>query len=401
MVMDEEDKRLAIVAILFALILTIWQHAKVDNPFWMNIANIVVGTALPILAIYIILGGLKLGYRTKIKNLEKPYEFLYDFGIATAILAIIFYLTLWGGIELIKLFPNNLIFAIIILLGVIVIWALSTFYFVIINLMDHYKKIGENIVKKVTKKPKWSVIGYLIILFFIIVFAIMGSITILNKTNDINTNTNMQNETVYEASPEDKEQNIEDYKLEEEVIAKRLYNVTKVIDGDTFELSNGDRVRIICIDTPERGEEYYSEASDYLEDLILNEEVELVKDVSETDRYGRLLRYVYVGSTFVNGKLVEKGYARVYRYPPDTKLCDSLEELEDEAKEDELGIWADVEEEPETDTGDYICNSDSYNCGDFDTHNEAQAVFEVCGGVGNDVHGLDGDNDGIACESLP
>jgi len=52
-------------------------------------------------------------------------------------------------------------------------------------------------------------------------------------------------------------------------------------------------------------------------------------------------------------------------------------------------------------TNGYVCSSNTYNCDDFKTHDEAQYVFELCGGVGNDVHWLDGDKDGIACESLP
>ena len=48
-----------------------------------------------------------------------------------------------------------------------------------------------------------------------------------------------------------------------------------------------------------------------------------------------------------------------------------------------------------------ICSYNAYNCSDFSTHAEAQAVFEYCGGINHDVHRLDGDNDGIACESLP
>ena len=50
---------------------------------------------------------------------------------------------------------------------------------------------------------------------------------------------------------------------------------------------------------------------------------------------------------------------------------------------------------------DIICSHDAYNCSDFSTHAEAQAAYEACGGVSNDVHGLDGDNDGSACEGLP
>ena len=50
---------------------------------------------------------------------------------------------------------------------------------------------------------------------------------------------------------------------------------------------------------------------------------------------------------------------------------------------------------------DYTCSYNAYNCGDFSTHAEAQAVYEGCGGVSNDIHALDRDKDGVACESLP
>ncbi|MBW2975208.1 thermonuclease family protein [Candidatus Woesearchaeota archaeon] len=179
--------------------------------------------------------------------------------------------------------------------------------------------------------------------------------------------------------------------------------VTMVIDGDTIGVGRGKRVRLICIDTPEAGQPYYKEAKTYLTDLILNKEVKLVKDVSETDRYGRLLRYVYAGNTFVNGELVKKGYARVYRYPPDTKLCSHLETLERDAKNNNLGIWSEIKEEQEkghTPNLGYICSYNAYNCNDFATHAKAQAVYESCGGVSHDVHRLDRDKDGLACESL-
>ena len=50
--------------------------------------------------------------------------------------------------------------------------------------------------------------------------------------------------------------------------------------------------------------------------------------------------------------------------------------------------------------GVYECNSNVYNCGSFGSWEEAQNLFEVCGGVGNDVHALDGDDDGVVCEGL-
>jgi len=178
-----------------------------------------------------------------------------------------------------------------------------------------------------------------------------------------------------------------------------LSKVTKVIDGDTIEISTGDKVRFVCINTPEKGQPGFQEAKDYLTGLILNKSVRLEKDVSEIDRYGRLLRYVYLGDVFVNGELVEKGYAELYRYPPDIALCDELEALEATAKTQKIGLWA-TQETP-AGTEQYICSRNAYNCTDFTTRAQAQAAYDTCGGKANDIHKLDSDLDGIACESLP
>jgi len=178
---------------------------------------------------------------------------------------------------------------------------------------------------------------------------------------------------------------------------KELFLVTRVIDGDTIEIEGGERVRLICMDTPERGEEGYIDAANYLQGLILNKEVRLEKDISETDKYGRLVKYIYVGDLFVNEKMVEEGYAEAYPYNPDVTLCPQIEEAEEKAKASKKGIWAEEQEQEET--SEYVCISNYYNCGDFSTHTEAQAVFEACGP--GDIHQLDRDEDGIACESLP
>jgi len=101
--------------------------------------------------------------------------------------------------------------------------------------------------------------------------------------------------------------------------------VTRVIDGDTFELETGEKVRLICIDTPETGNSGAEEAKEFLESLVLGKSVKLEKDVSETDQYGRLLRYVYVNDIFVNKEIVQKGYGTVFRYGNDTSRCDEIE----------------------------------------------------------------------------
>ena len=116
--------------------------------------------------------------------------------------------------------------------------------------------------------------------------------------------------------------------------------VTRVIDGDTIEIQGGDRVRYIGIDTPERGDPYYLEATAKNEELVEGRRVRLEKDTSEKDRYGRLLRYIFVDDLFVNAEMVRLGYARAYSYPPDTQYAELFSRLESEAKQAGRGLWA-------------------------------------------------------------
>lgn len=119
--------------------------------------------------------------------------------------------------------------------------------------------------------------------------------------------------------------------------------VIDVIDGDTIIIEGGYRVRYIGIDTPEvhpRVEAYGIEAWQVNRQLVEGKLVRLERDVSETDRYNRLLRYVYVDSVFVNAELVRAGLARARAYPPDTRYQDYLEKMEAEARRDGRGIWS-------------------------------------------------------------
>ena len=119
--------------------------------------------------------------------------------------------------------------------------------------------------------------------------------------------------------------------------------VTQVIDGDTITIGTGQRVRYIGIDTPEvhpQQEAYGMEAWQANRQLVEGKKVRLEKDVSNTDKYGRLLRYVYVDDIMVNAELVRLGLAEAKTYPPDTKYQDILAQLEKEARQAGLGMWA-------------------------------------------------------------
>lgn len=191
--------------------------------------------------------------------------------------------------------------------------------------------------------------------------------------------------------------------------------VTRVIDGDTIEIEGGLKVRYIGIDTPEPVhpskpiECYGQEASARNKQLVEGKVVELEKDVSETDRYDRLLRYIYVDGQMVNELLVREGYAQVSTYPPDVRYADLFLAAQQEARDTNRGLWdacvaepTPLGEAPPPQGGGFTvpaCAATDCDCKDFTSHVHAQWFYENYD-PGN-RHRLDGDNDGIACESLP
>lgn len=128
-----------------------------------------------------------------------------------------------------------------------------------------------------------------------------------------------------------------------------LVKIERIVDGDTFVLADGRRVRYIGIDTPETKhpqkpvECFGKEATEFHKQLLLGKKVRLEKDVQELDQYGRLLRYVWLDDELVNEKLVVEGYAVASSYPPNVKYQDRLNEAERKAREENLGLWAKCE----------------------------------------------------------
>ena len=118
------------------------------------------------------------------------------------------------------------------------------------------------------------------------------------------------------------------------------FYVNEVIDGDTFSISTGDKVRMLGINTPEIDRYYYSEAKNILDIMIGGKQVELEKDITDRDSYGRLLRYVHIGDVFVNLEMVKRGYANVYTLPPDIRYSEELLMAERHARQNGLGLWA-------------------------------------------------------------
>jgi len=126
------------------------------------------------------------------------------------------------------------------------------------------------------------------------------------------------------------------------------YKVTRVIDGDTIVLETGEKVRYIGINSPEmnsknRTTKCFAEKSlDKNKELVEGKIVKLEKDISETDKYDRLLRYVFVDGMFVNEYLVREGYAKVSTFPPDVAYQETFLQAERISREEKRGLWGKV-----------------------------------------------------------
>lgn len=135
-------------------------------------------------------------------------------------------------------------------------------------------------------------------------------------------------------------------------ISQEGFIVSKVVDGDTIKVKVGGEektVRFIGINTPEtvdprrKVECFGKEASNETRRLLEGKEVVLEKDINETDKYGRLLRYIYLkeegGVIFVNDYLVREGFAYSSSYPPDVKYQERLNQAQEEARLANKGLW--------------------------------------------------------------
>lgn len=225
---------------------------------------------------------------------------------------------------LVYFFLTSIVSMIATNLGFSIVLALIVMFFA-------YKKISD-------EKIKWGVIGFLTL-----------AILLINnqpKNNQEKPKENIKEEKVAtEAKPNDKKEQTEQ---KSEPVKEEIFLVTRVVDGDTIEIEGGRKVRYIGIDTPETVDPnrpvgcYGKEASIKNSELVLNKKVKLVKDVSETDKYGRLLRYVYIENIFVNDYLVAEGYAKASTYAPDVKFSEQFLNSERKAREEKKGLWGDT-----------------------------------------------------------
>ncbi len=125
--------------------------------------------------------------------------------------------------------------------------------------------------------------------------------------------------------------------------------VVRVIDGDTIELSSGEIVRLLMIDTPETTggatDCYGQEAKQWLTTTLITHDVTLDYDVQCEDQYGRLLAYVSLNGNELNTRMVELGYACVLHISPNgDDREDEFDGLELVAQTNGVGMWGACQE---------------------------------------------------------
>ncbi|MFH1365226.1 MAG: thermonuclease family protein [archaeon] len=100
--------------------------------------------------------------------------------------------------------------------------------------------------------------------------------------------------------------------LKKEFGQTKIGFVSRIVDGDTIELQTGEHVRLLGINTPEKGEEYYDEAKKFLEEEILNKTITLKFGKEKKDLYNRTLAYIFLGKENVNQEIISNGFANAY-----------------------------------------------------------------------------------------
>lgn len=266
-------------------------------------------------------------------------------------------------------------------------------------------------------KPKLIIISALVGIVLLLTVVGIGTDSTTTPTQDVQTETQSATEVAPAQNP------IVQINTSSQNKTESLYPVVSVVDGDTLKVSiNGatETIRLIGINTPETVDPrkpvecFGKEASNKAKSVLTGKNVLIETDVSQGDRdkYGRLLAYVFLeNGTNFNKMMISGGYAYEYTYNTPYKYQSEFKTAEADARNNKVGLWADgvcdtqtttsvPVQTPQSDTA-YVCSYNAYNCGDFKTHNEAQTVFEQCGGISNDIHRLDQDKDGLACETLP
>jgi hypothetical protein len=122
-------------------------------------------------------------------------------------------------------------------------------------------------------------------------------------------------------------------------VSKEALFVSKVIDGDTLELSNGEKVRLLGLNAPEIDEPFGEDAKNFLASLIEGKVVLLETDLIEKDEYGRKLAFLFLNERNINVEMVRNGMAHTFDLSKISKYVNDLKEAENYARHNQIGIW--------------------------------------------------------------
>lgn len=194
--------------------------------------------------------------------------------------------------------------------------------------------------------------------------------------------------------------------------AAEIAVVMRVINPFTVEaILNGQTVQIryLGIDMPPWGNpvEYFtSDALDKNIQMVQGKVITLIKDQTDTDQQGYLLRYVFADDRFINYELIRQGYARFTTFPQDTSCDATLTTAQQQAQTDSAGIWALAAATPPASAASSgapcDCAGPDLDCRDFGIQPVAQTCYDYCRDAGlGDIFLIDNDQNGKACEALP
>lgn len=210
-------------------------------------------------------------------------------------------------------------------------------------------------------------------------------------------------------------------------IAEASVSVVKIYDGDTITIASGERVRLVQIDTPELSPaECFGEEAKAVLVSLLNSGGQIIlksdPNLDKVDRYGRLLRYVFAGSTNLNLKMVEMGAAAPYFYRGEKgQYSTQMLKAAQSAKSKSLGLWkkcpgttltptsaistvvASSHQKTSADTSNGKCDPNYAGCIpifplDVDCSDIKRLGLAPVKVIGTDIHKLDRDGDGIGCD---
>lgn len=126
------------------------------------------------------------------------------------------------------------------------------------------------------------------------------------------------------------------YQITGNATKQQTFKVTRVIDGDTVVLENGQRLRLLGINTPEKTMPYHDEAKNFLKNLVENKSIKI--ESRGTGKYGRTLSYIFINNKNINEEMLRQGLANLFYYDKD-KYYKDAKNAEEFARLNEKNLW--------------------------------------------------------------